>query len=47
VVVLRDGAQLGELVGTEISEDTIMDMIADAASEQVAAAVAEPGRVEP
>jgi ribose transport system ATP-binding protein len=33
VVVLRDGAQLGELVGADISEDRIMDLIADAASE--------------
>jgi ribose transport system ATP-binding protein len=35
-VVLRDGAQLGELVGAEITEDRIMDLIADAASEQAA-----------
>jgi monosaccharide-transporting ATPase len=41
VVVLRDGAQLGKLVGADISEDRIMDMIADAASEQIA----EPGAV--
>jgi ribose transport system ATP-binding protein len=38
VVVLRDGAQLGRLVGDDISEDTIMDLIAGAASEQVEAA---------
>jgi galactofuranose transport system ATP-binding protein len=45
VVVLRDGTQLGVLVGADISEDRIMDMIADAASEQVASvqeAVSEP-----
>jgi ribose transport system ATP-binding protein len=40
VVVLRDGAQLGELVGIDITEDAIMDLIADAASEQVAHAIA-------
>jgi ribose transport system ATP-binding protein len=33
VVVLRDGAQLGDLVGGDISEDAIMDMIAGAAAE--------------
>jgi galactofuranose transport system ATP-binding protein len=38
VVVLRDGAQLGRLVGDDISEDKIMDLIADAASEQIEAA---------
>jgi ribose transport system ATP-binding protein len=43
VVVLRDGAQLGQLVGAEISEDRIMDMIADAASERIAPS--EPGTV--
>jgi ribose transport system ATP-binding protein len=37
VVVLRDGAQLGLLVGDDISEDTIMDLIADAAAERVGA----------
>jgi len=37
VVVLRDGAQLGRLVGDDISEDKIMDLIADAASEQIEA----------
>jgi len=36
VVVLRDGAQLGSLFGHDITEDTIMDMIADAAAEHVA-----------
>jgi ribose transport system ATP-binding protein len=36
-VVLRDGAQLGRLVGDDISEDKIMDLIADAASEQIEA----------
>jgi galactofuranose transport system ATP-binding protein len=35
VVVLRDGTQLGRLIGDDISEDKIMDLIADAASEQV------------
>ncbi|HEX5205330.1 sugar ABC transporter ATP-binding protein [Paractinoplanes rhizophilus] len=35
VVVLRDGAQLGRLVGDDITEDKIMDLIADAASEQL------------
>jgi monosaccharide-transporting ATPase len=40
VVVLRDGAQLGRLVGDDISEDAIMDLIAGAASEQVAEAEA-------
>ncbi|MET0423218.1 MAG: sugar ABC transporter ATP-binding protein [Actinoplanes sp.] len=39
VVVLRDGAQLGRLVGDDISEDKIMDLIADAAQEQVEEAV--------
>ena len=34
VVVLRDGAQLGELVGADITEDAIMDLIADAAAEE-------------
>jgi monosaccharide-transporting ATPase len=38
VVVLRDGTQLGQLVGDDITEDAIMDMIAGAASEQVEAA---------
>jgi len=38
VVVLRDGTQLGQLIGDDISEDNIMDLIADAASEQVEAA---------
>jgi two-component system LytT family response regulator len=37
VVVLRDGTQLGRLVGDDISEDKIMDLIADAASEQIEA----------
>jgi monosaccharide-transporting ATPase len=37
VVVLRDGAQLGQLVGSDISEDTIMDMIAEAASDEAPA----------
>jgi monosaccharide-transporting ATPase len=41
VVVLRDGSQLGELVGADITEDTIMDLIADAASEEVAEVSAE------
>ncbi|GAA1897856.1 sugar ABC transporter ATP-binding protein [Lapillicoccus jejuensis] len=41
VVVLRDGAQLGTLVGADISEDAIMDLIAGAA-EQEQAAAAEP-----
>jgi monosaccharide-transporting ATPase len=40
VVVLRDGTQLGLLVGDDISEDAIMDLIADAASEQVEAVAA-------
>jgi ribose transport system ATP-binding protein len=39
VVVLRDGAQLGRLIGDDISEDKIMDLIADAASEQIAETV--------
>ncbi len=43
VVVLRDGAQLGTLVGADISEDAIMDLIAGAA-EQEQAAAAEPRR---
>jgi ribose transport system ATP-binding protein len=38
VVVLRDGAQLGRLVGDDISEDAIMDLIAGAAEEQVSEA---------
>jgi galactofuranose transport system ATP-binding protein len=38
VVVLRDGTQLGQLVGDDITEDAIMDLIAGAASEQVEAA---------
>jgi ribose transport system ATP-binding protein len=37
VVVLRDGAQLGRLVGDDITEDAIMDLIADAAAERVEA----------
>ena len=37
VVVLRDGAQLGALFGDEITEDAIMDMIAEAADSEVAA----------
>jgi ribose transport system ATP-binding protein len=41
VVVLRDGAQLGRLVGEDITEDAIMDMIAGAASEQVEAVSGE------
>jgi galactofuranose transport system ATP-binding protein len=41
VVVLRDGAQLGQLMGDDITEDAIMDLIAGAASEQVAEAVTE------
>ena len=36
VVVLRDGAQLGSLFGDEITEDAIMDMIAEAADSEVA-----------
>jgi ribose transport system ATP-binding protein len=40
VVVLRDGTQLGRLVGDDISEDAIMDLIADAAAERVEAAEA-------
>jgi monosaccharide-transporting ATPase len=49
VVVLRDGAQLGRLVGDDISEDKIMDLIADAAVEQAASELgtAEPGTPEP
>src|SRR3954471_12894872 len=39
VVVLRDGAQLGSLFGEEITEDAIMDMIAEAADSEVAAEV--------
>ncbi|MEP6800162.1 MAG: sugar ABC transporter ATP-binding protein [Lapillicoccus sp.] len=35
VVVLRDGAQLGALFGHDITEHTIMDMIAGAAAEDV------------
>ena len=35
VVVLRDGAQLGRLVGDDINADKIMDLIAGAASEQI------------
>ena len=38
VVVLRDGASLGSLFGDEITEGTIMDMIAGAAADDVAAA---------
>ncbi len=34
VVVLRDGAQLGTLVGADISEDRIMDLIAGAAEQE-------------
>jgi galactofuranose transport system ATP-binding protein len=41
VVVLRDGTQLGRLVGDDITEDAIMDMIAGAASEQVEAVTGE------
>jgi galactofuranose transport system ATP-binding protein len=41
VVVLRDGAQLGTLVGADIQEEKIMDLIADAASQQVADAAPE------
>jgi galactofuranose transport system ATP-binding protein len=37
VVVLRDGTQLGRLVGDDITEDAIMDLIADAAAERVEA----------
>jgi ribose transport system ATP-binding protein len=37
VVVLRDGSQLGRLVGDDITEDAIMDLIADAAAERVEA----------
>jgi ribose transport system ATP-binding protein len=37
VVVLRDGTQLGRLIGEDITEDKIMDLIADAASEQIEA----------
>jgi monosaccharide-transporting ATPase len=45
VVVLRDGTQLGRLVGEDISEDKIMDMIADAASEQIEAETQAETRV--
>jgi ribose transport system ATP-binding protein len=38
VVVLRDGASLGSLFGDEITEGKIMDMIAGAAAEDIAAA---------
>ena len=38
VVVLRDGAALGSLFGDDITEGTIMDMIAGAAADEVAAA---------
>jgi len=41
VVVLRDGAQLGSLFGDDITEDAIMDMIADAADSEVAGATLE------
>ena len=34
-MVLRDGAQLGALFGDEITEDAIMDMIAEAADAEV------------
>jgi ribose transport system ATP-binding protein len=44
VVVLRDGAQLGSLLGHDITENAIMDMIADAAAEQTAGAGAEAAR---
>jgi monosaccharide-transporting ATPase len=37
VVVLRDGTQLGQLVGDDITEDAIMDLIAGAAAERVEA----------
>jgi ribose transport system ATP-binding protein len=37
VVVLRDGTQLGQLVGDDITEDAIMDLIADAAADRVEA----------
>jgi monosaccharide-transporting ATPase len=43
VVVLRDGAQLGSLFGEDITEDSIMDMIADAAAEETAAAAPTAG----
>lgn len=39
VLVLRDGAALGTLFGDEISEETIMNMIAGAAAEQSQAAL--------
>jgi galactofuranose transport system ATP-binding protein len=39
VVVLRDGAQLGALFGDEITENAIMDMIAEAADSEVADAI--------
>ena len=44
VVVLRDGAQLGSLLGHDITENAIMDMIADAAAEQTAGVGAEAAR---
>ena len=40
VIVLRDGAQLGKLIGADITEDAIMDLIADAAAEEPAAVTA-------
>lgn len=41
VIVLRDGTQLGRLFGDEITENAIMDMIADAAGQQLAASGVE------
>jgi galactofuranose transport system ATP-binding protein len=43
VVVLRDGAQLGSLVGDDIQEGTIMDLIAGAAADEVAGATGTAG----
>ena len=42
VVVLRDGAALGSLVGPDISEGAIMDLIADAAEDDLTAAKEVP-----
>ena len=36
--MLRDGTGLGSLFGDEITEEAIMDMIAGAAAEDIAAA---------
>jgi galactofuranose transport system ATP-binding protein len=43
VVVLRDGVELGSLFGAEVTEGAIMDMIAGAAEDDVAALVAAEG----